>query len=118
MLPLIRLMLPLSGLMGASGVATAALASHGDGRNVSAMATILLAHAPVLLAVSLFGRGRVLVGATAVLALGTLMFAADLAMREWLGQALFPGAAPLGGAAMILGWLGLAAAGLRERIQD
>ncbi len=105
----------LAGLFGASGVMAAALASHGDSRNLAAMAMILLAHAPVLLAVALLARGRVLLGAAMVLALGTLLFGADLALREWAGGALFAGAAPLGGGAMILGWLGVAVAGLAGR---
>jgi uncharacterized membrane protein YgdD (TMEM256/DUF423 family) len=107
-----RVLLVLAGLIGASGVAAAAGASHGESRNLSAMAMIFLAHAPALVAVALQGRGRVVLGAGAVLAVGTLVFGADLALRQWLGDGLFPGAAPLGGAAMILGWLGLALAGL------
>jgi uncharacterized membrane protein YgdD (TMEM256/DUF423 family) len=111
-----RTLLVLAGLIGAVGVAAAAGATHADSHNLSAIATIFLAHAPVFLVVALNGRGRVLLWSTGLLALGTLVFGADLGLREWLGQPAFAGAAPLGGAAMILGWLGLAAAGLARRV--
>lgn len=109
---LTRILMMLAGLLGVVGVATAAAASHGESRNLSAISMIFLAHAPALLALALFGKGRVLLGAALVLAVGTLVFGGDLAMREWVGRGLLPGAAPLGGAGMILGWLGVAAAGL------
>jgi uncharacterized membrane protein YgdD (TMEM256/DUF423 family) len=50
--------------------------------------------------------------AAALLALGTLVFVADLGMREWQGHGLFAGAAPLGGLGMIAGWLTLASTAL------
>ena len=106
-----RILLTLAGLVGAIGIASAAGASHGDSRNLSSIATVFLAHAPVLVALGLLARGRVLLGTAVVLALGTLVFGGDLAMREWMGQSLFPMAAPLGGGLMILGWLGIALAG-------
>ena len=107
-----KVLLVLAGLIGASGVAAAAGASHGESRNLSAMAMIFLAHAPVLVALALHGRGRAILVAASVLAVGTLVFGGDLALRQWLGHGLFPGAAPLGGGAMILGWLGLSLAGV------
>ena len=107
-----RVLLVLAGVIGAAGVAAAAAASHGDSPNLSAIATIFLAHAPVLAAVALHGRSRMVLAAGSVLAAGTLVFGGDLALRHWLGHALFAGAAPLGGGVMILGWLGLALAGL------
>ena len=73
---------------------------------------IFLAHAPILAALGLHGRGRTILVAASVLAVGTLVFGGDLALRQWLGHGLFPGAAPLGGGAMILGWLGLSLAGV------
>jgi uncharacterized membrane protein YgdD (TMEM256/DUF423 family) len=107
-------------LLGALGVASAAMASHGeDVRNLAAISAMALAHAPALLAVALAGRGRVLLGATTVLAVGCLFFVADLAMRQWVGTSLFPGAAPLGGGALILGWLGIGlSAAFRSTVHD
>ena len=109
-----RCLLALAGLLGAAGVASAAGASHGEaGRLFGSIATIALAHAPVLLVLGLLSpRGRVLRGAALVLSAGTVLFMLDLAARQWLGQGLFPGAAPLGGGLMVLGWLGVAAAAL------
>lgn len=107
-----RVLLVLSGLIGAAGVAAAAGASHSESRNLAAMAAIFLAHAPALVALSLYGRGRALLAAASVLAMGTMVFGGDLALRQWVGHGLFAGAAPLGGGLMILGWLGLSFAGL------
>lgn len=106
-----RIIIMAAGIAGAVGVATAAAASHGESRNLSAIATICLAHGPALLAVGLLANGRLLLASAALLAFGTALFAADLGVREWLGHGLFAGAAPLGGMAMILGWLALVLVG-------
>lgn len=107
-----RGLVALAGVIGAIGVASAAMASHGeDPRNLAAISAICLAHGPALLALGLAGRGRYLFGAAWLLSIGTVVFVADLAVRQSLGQGLFPGAAPLGGGAMILGWIGIALCG-------
>lgn len=111
--------LATAGLFGAIGVMAAAAASHGgEGRNLGAMAAIGLAHGPALLALALAGRGRMLGVAMALLAVGAAIFLGDLGMREWLGRALFPAAAPLGGMAMIGGWLVIVAAAVVFRQGD
>ncbi|SMQ68970.1 Uncharacterized membrane protein YgdD, TMEM256/DUF423 family [Devosia lucknowensis] len=110
-----RVLLISAGVIGAAGVAAAAAASHEGSRNLSALSTIYLAHGPALLALAFLAQGRMLVGSGALLAFGTLLFGVDLTLREWLGHAVFPGAAPLGGAAMILAWLGIAIAGAVRR---
>ena len=108
-----RLTLGAAGLVGAIGVISAAAASHGgESRNLGAFAAICLAHGPALLALALAGQGRIMAWAGMLLAIGTVIFAADLGIREWLGQGLFPGAAPLGGVGMIGGWLALVVAGV------
>lgn len=108
-----RLVLALAGVIGATGVMAAAAASHGgEARNFSAVAAIGLAHGPALLALGLAGRGRVLGVAAGLLATGTLVFIGDLGMREWLGQGLFPSAAPVGGVGMIGGWIAIVVAAL------
>lgn len=112
-----RILLAAAGLVGAAGVVSAAASSHGEvSRNLVAMAAICLSHGPALLALALAGRGRVLRLAGALLAIGTVIFAGDLALREWLGYGLFPGAAPLGGLAMIGGWAGTVLAGVIGRL--
>lgn len=112
-----RATLVVAGVVGAAGVMAAAGASHGGdvSRNLSAVATICLAHAPVLLGLALAGRGMVLRVAAALIGIGTLVFAGDLGMREWLGHGLFAGAAPLGGGSMILGWVAIIVAGVAAR---
>lgn len=110
-----RLVLASAGLVGAIGVGAAAAASHGESRNLAAIAAICLAHGPALLALGLAGRGRVLGVAAALLIIGTMIFIGDLSMREWLGHALFAGAAPVGGAGMIGGWLTMVVAAFAGR---
>ena len=113
-----RSLLLAAGVTGLSGVMAAAAASHGgESRNLAAIAAICLAHGPALLALGLLGQGRVLRVAGMLLAVGTLVFAADLGVREWLGHGLFPGAAPIGGAGMILGWVTIAVAGALGAVQ-
>lgn len=108
-----RILLIAAGLVGAAGVVSASAASHGaESRNLVAIAAICLSHGPALLALGLYGRSRALLVAGGALALGTLVFAADLAMREFTGGGVFPGAAPLGGGVMLLGWFGVALAGV------
>jgi uncharacterized membrane protein YgdD (TMEM256/DUF423 family) len=105
------LILFVSGLMGGSGVALAAAASHGgDTHFLGSASTMCLAHAPVLLCLYLAERAfRTATLAAIALALGTILFAADLLSRHYLGDRLFPMAAPLGGVLMILGWIIVAA---------
>ncbi|KFC66336.1 hypothetical protein FF80_02598 [Devosia sp. LC5] len=102
-----RILLLAAGLAGAVGVISAAAASHaGESRNLSAIATICLAHGPALLALCAIGLdSRMFRLAAYLLAAGTLIFSADLGIREWLGHGAFAGAAPLGGAGMIFGWV-------------
>lgn len=108
-----RLVLAAAGLIGAAGVVSAAAASHGgEGRNLASIAAICLAHGPALLALALAGRGRLLRAAAVLLSVGTIVFVADLGIREWQGHGLFPGAAPIGGVGMIAGWIAVAAASI------
>ncbi len=107
-----RLLLICAGLVGAVGVASAAAASHqAEARNMIALAAICLSHGPALLAIGLAGATRPVRMAGVLMAIGTIIFGADIALRQWGGHALFPGAAPFGGGAMILSWLGLALCG-------
>jgi uncharacterized membrane protein YgdD (TMEM256/DUF423 family) len=108
-----RLAIITAGFCGAAGVMAAASASHvGESRNLSAIAAICLAHGPALLALGLAGRGRILALASILLGFGTVVFAADLGVREWRGHGLFTGAAPLGGFSMIAGWVVIIFAGV------
>ncbi len=103
-----RLILACAGLIGAMGVAAAAAAAQGpDGNNRSAIATHHQAPAPALRALGLAARHKSHLVAGSALAAGSLIFGADLMLRDWLGQGLFPGAAPVAGMLMVLAWVGL-----------
>ncbi len=108
-----RLMLFLAGLLGAGGVAAAAASAHQGGAFLDPLALIALTQAPALLA---FGLSQVRVAGlragALVVAAGAAIFTADLGVRHFGGASLFPYAAPLGGTAMIAGWLIVALAGL------
>jgi uncharacterized membrane protein YgdD (TMEM256/DUF423 family) len=111
-----RLMLFLAGLLGAGGVAAAAASAHQGGALLQPLALVALTQAPALLA---FGLSPVpsagLRAGVLVVAAGALIFTADLAVRHLWGPHLFPYAAPVGGTAMIAGWLVIAIAGLAAR---
>jgi uncharacterized membrane protein YgdD (TMEM256/DUF423 family) len=94
----------VAGLFGAAGVGLSAAAAHAGG-DLTPAATMLLVHAPALLAIGLAAAPRLTRVGGAVLAVGVLLFAGDLAARHFLGTRLFPMAAPAGGMAMIAGWL-------------
>lgn len=111
-----RVILAGAGLIGGLGVMSAAAASHGgESRNLAAIAAICLAHGPTLLALGLAGRRGLFSMAALLLGLGTVIFAGDLGLREWLGHGAFAGAAPLGGLGMIGGWLLIVVAALVHR---
>lgn len=106
-----RLILALAALAGGLGVAASAAAAHGAGTDALKIAAqFLLFHAPSILAlVGLGGAGlthrlgtRIAAG---LLLLGLVLFSGDLSLRALAAQPLFPMAAPLGGTALMLGWL-------------
>ena len=110
-----RILAAAGGLAGAVGVALSAAAAHAGGAFTGTVATMLLAHAPALLAVGLLGGaygGHLLRLGAYCLLLGLLLFSGDLLMRDYSGQHLFPMAAPTGGTLMIVGWLIIAASSL------
>jgi len=105
----------LAALMGAGGVALAALAAHADGGEFARTASFfLILHAAALVGLSAHARiregSKSLVIAGFALAAGAILFSLDLTARSFLGGRLFPFAAPTGGSLMILSWLALAIA--------
>ena len=104
----------LAALMGAAGVALAAAAVHKDGGEFASRGAIfLLLHAVAALAIAAHARvqpSRALLAVGFVMEAGASLFAADLAYHAFMGDRLFPYAAPIGGTTMILSWLALAAA--------
>jgi len=108
----------IAGLMGAAGVALAAAAAHGgDASRLSPASSMLLFHAPAILAALALVQQGVLppmLGRVAIagLLLGTALFSGDLTWRHFMSSALFPMAAPIGGTLLIASWLALAIAAL------
>ncbi|MBN9020637.1 MAG: DUF423 domain-containing protein [Rhizobiales bacterium] len=113
-----RLAVLMAGILGAGGVAAAAAATHSGGALLAPLSLVALTQAPVLLAIGLSPVKAIppRIGAL-VVGIGALLFAADLALRHLAGPSLFPYAAPIGGTAMIIGWviLGLSGLFLRSR---
>ena len=101
----------MAGLFGAAALVLAALAAHADlaARGmVQNVGMILGWHASALLALALWNRRRGDVAAGLLLA-GALLFSGAVLLRAFADVSLGP-VAPVGGAAMIAGWLWLALA--------
>ena len=103
-------------LIGGAGVALAAAALHLNGGEFAQRgrgALFLVLHAAAALGVAAHARisgSRALVVVGFVMEAGAALFAADLATHAFTGARLFPFAAPIGGSAMMISWLALAAA--------
>src|SRR4051812_29175075 len=82
------------GSCGAAGVALSAAAAHLGGAFVGTAASFLLMHAPIFIAVGLFGGNRILRTGSLILLVGLLLFSGDLLSRDFLGSRLFPMSAP------------------------
>ncbi|MBI1867421.1 MAG: DUF423 domain-containing protein [Methylocystis sp.] len=108
----------IASLQGAAGVGLAAAAAHiENSANLHTASLFLMVHAGAGLALAALaagqpGRSGWLLGATLALLFGVTLFSGDLASRAWRGDRLFPYAAPLGGAFVILAWLAVAAVAL------
>ncbi len=117
---MLPLFLVIAGVFGAAGIALAAAGAHtAPSAGLDSAANILLFHAvailgcTALLLQSMLSRQLALI-ALAAWALGKILFSADVALRAFVGQRLFPMAAPTGGIILILAWLVLAAAALAK----
>jgi len=83
----------------------AAMAAHTGGAHMQTASTFLLVHAPALLAIGLMATTKLLRFSGFVLLAGLILFVGDLLARDYLGDRLFPYAAPIGGTLLIIGWL-------------
>ena len=106
-----RLLLLVGTIYGALGVILAAIAGHAmPGSTLGPGSQFLMIHAAALVALGI-GLETGLLAEKAgqlggfLLLIGTALFSGDMAARAFLHSALFPMAAPLGGFAMIGGWL-------------
>lgn len=111
-------------ILGIGGVAAAAYGAHGsaDARLANAVALVCLGHAPVLVSIALVIRNdgqpegnRLLRLGGWMIALGALVFSADLGLRMSGASRLFANAAPAGGIAMMAGWLVTGVSGMMAR---
>ncbi len=111
-----RILVVLSGIMGADGVILAAASAHqADASRLAAASSMLLFHATAVIAtVAVAERGIVhaRIGLTAAFGfvIAASLFAGDLTLRQYAGHGLFPMAAPTGGTLLIASWLALAVA--------
>jgi uncharacterized membrane protein YgdD (TMEM256/DUF423 family) len=118
---LFRVLVVLAGVMGAAGVTLAAASAHQpDAARLASASSMLLFHAPAVLAAILLVERRVIhmrIGlvATFGFVVAAALFAGDLTLRQYAGHSLFPMAAPAGGTLLILSWLMLAAAAVWPR---
>ena len=106
-----RTLAAFAGLMGASGVALAAMAAHlPDATRLGTASSMLLFHAAATLGAMALSERHILqprIGLIAALGFvaGSALFAGDLALRQFAGHSLFPMAAPTGGTVLIASWL-------------
>lgn len=106
-----RALVALACLAGLLGVALSAAAAHIPGADsLKTAAQFLLFHAPAILGLTGLGllglaRPALARGGSGLLVLGLILFCGDLSVRTWLQQPLFPMAAPIGGFALMGGWL-------------
>ena len=118
---ILRILIGLAGLMGACGVALAAASAHqADATRLAAASSMLLFHAPAVLATVALIDHRVLhlkIGLAAAFGfvIAAALFAGDLVVRQYAGHSLFPMAAPAGGMLLIVSWLVLAVAAVWPR---
>ena len=104
-----RTAIAIAGILGAVGVTAAAGSTHlGDTHILGPLSLIALTQAPAVLVLALLaGRHWSTRIATILIGLGALLFSADLAAIHFWGASPLPFMAPIGGSAMILGWLAL-----------
>lgn len=114
----LHILIGLAGLMGAAGIVLAAAGAHAKpGLGLDSASQMLLVHAPAIVAAcvattqGLLWRPLALIAIVAMI-LGTALFSGDLVMRAYVGQRLFPMAAPAGGTVLIGAWILLAIAAL------
>jgi uncharacterized membrane protein YgdD (TMEM256/DUF423 family) len=108
-----RILAAIAGLMGAAGVALAALAAHrGGGETLTTAALFLILHAGPAFAAALASRHSATLAGASLLAAGALLFSTDLALLATLAAHPVPMAAPVGGTLMIAGWLTLCCAAI------
>lgn len=100
----------IGALMGAAGVALAAVAAHRTSDpSLATAALFLILHGVGAIALTAIAGGTpwptVLLGAASLMLVAVALFSGDVSSRVLLGDKLFPMAAPLGGSLLIGSWL-------------
>ena len=104
-----RIVIIVAALLGAAGVAAAAAAAHiGNDPLLSPLALVALTHAAALIGLASAATTRFTRIATAVIAAGAVIFCGELGFHYLTGSAALTPIAPVGGTALIVGWLALA----------
>ncbi|PAY09004.1 hypothetical protein CK489_11195 [Bradyrhizobium sp. UFLA03-84] len=109
-----RFLIVCAAVMGACGVMLAAAAAHlPDATRLAAASSMLLFHAPAVIATIAVADRAIVhaklgIVAAAGFVIAASLFAGDLVLRQYAGHGLFPMAAPTGGTLLILSWLVLA----------
>lgn len=119
-----RILLTAAGLLGALGVGFGAAAAHGlESRMtpqaigwVATASEYMLWHAAALAACAFAAPSRWIAAAGLFFAVGTALFSGSLLALAFLGLPGMGAVAPVGGTALIVGWLTLAVAGATGRI--
>ncbi len=110
-----RFLFCVGALCGAAGVTLSAIAAHRAGGSLGTAANMLLVHAPALMVLAGSRFGLLQRAGTWVLVIGLALFCGDIAARSFMGDRLFPMAAPAGGSLLIGGWLVVAVSVLVSR---
>ncbi|MGE0052782.1 MAG: DUF423 domain-containing protein [Hyphomicrobium sp.] len=111
-----------AGLIGAAGVALAAVAAHKiDSPALVTASSMLIIHAAAVVAIAtvaaaLPGYGFVTAGTVMLAAVS--LFSGDVALHVTTGSHLFPFAAPTGGSLTILSWLAVAGCAIAAFIRN
>lgn len=112
----------LGALMGAAGVALAAVAAHRTADpSLATAALFLILHGVGAVALTAIAGGTpwpsVLLGAASLMLVAVALFSGDVSSRVLLGDRLFPMAAPAGGSLLIASWLVAAVASIAAAIR-
>ena len=96
LMAIFRILIGLAAIMGADGVILAALSAHQDhATQLEAASSMLLFHAPAVLAVAALAErgivhGKIAMAAAVGFVVASALFAGDLTLRQFAGHRLFP----------------------------
>ena len=113
--------LSAAGLVGAAGVALAAVAAHKlESPSLATAATMLMIHATAVVAILAVAmrldRAGVWIGAAAIMLAAVALFSGAVTYQAFVGAPFIKGAAPTGGTLLIASWIAVALLGIREAL--